>query len=153
MNRPDRDRLEVRRPDQGVTLLIALVYLSLIGIMASTMLASVHRWLDQERRHAIRAQAQAIAEAGLETALLEISKLPDGSYDGEPTTAFGEGQFRVVVQQSSEDELLLVASGELLHQGFPIARRSIDVRVDSTGRIIQWGQWTTEEVARHEPDQ
>ena len=152
MNRLDMNKMAERRPDQGVTLLIALVYLSLIGIMASAMLTSVHRWLDQESLHANRVQAQAIAEAGLATALHEISKQSDRSYRGERATAFGGGRFQVIVRRTSSEELTLVATGEILHQGIPIARRSIDVRVDNAGQIIQWGQWSSEEVGHDEAD-
>ncbi len=114
-----------RRESNGVALYLALGYLAILMLTAGTFLTLLNRALSAETRAEGHEAAGALAEAGIEKALAELGRGPDG-YRGEADTPLGHGRFSVeVVPREGPRTYQIVSTGELLGDDFVIARTRV----------------------------
>ena len=139
---PNYERAPSLRPDeQGAALFLSLAYLTAMTILASVAFSAVHQSMKGRlvaERHMV---ALAIAEGGLEKALWELERDPEG-YRGETESPLGEGQFLVTVDPNDESgRYTIIAVGERLSDGRTIYGVAITakVRIENGGaQIFSW---------------
>lgn len=128
--------------NEGVALLLTLGFLVVLVLFTSVFLASLNRAMTQQTVAERDQRGMAIAEGGLDKALVELRRAPD-TYAGEENTPLGSGAFTVAVTRDGEPGLYrIVAAGVSRLNGPPGERACItaEVRFSREGvlRELRW---------------
>lgn len=120
---------------RGQVLLLALVFFGVFFTLVVALVAFLFIFLRSEQFSVARAQALALAEAGIEKTIYELNQNP--LYLGETNTALGTGTFTTAVTTIDTNTRLVTASGEV-PAGVLTARRTVTVRVALSSAVISF---------------
>ena len=135
------DFRQARQRRRGSALLVAVSFMGALAILAAMVLQQVSArrtlWNDMHQH----SKAVALAEAGVETVLVEMRR--DRAYKGEEHTPLGEGSFSVAVVPSDKPGGYRIESaGVVGDESFAHAkaRLVIEARFDSQGNLhtVSW---------------
>lgn len=129
--------MRAKRSEQGMILIVAIGMLGILSLIAAGAVLScamAKRGLAKQR---LRARAEAIAEAGIETGLFELARNP--AYRGERDVQVTGGSVDIAVRPARERGGMIVeARGRALSSGLPLAQISVKIIAcrGSDGRYV-----------------
>lgn len=125
-----------RRRQRGLALVAVLWLVMLLAIIAASFTKSARTQIDLGRNAVEKAKAEALAEAGVNRAILGLLRPdPAAQWRGDGTVyalTFGGGEVRVAIQDEAGKIDLNTASDELLHGLFT----SIGLADDEAGVLV-----------------
>lgn len=135
-----------RKGSEGTALFMVLGYLAAMTLLASVFAAALHRTLDRQNFAEKRLVAAAIAEGGLEKALVALEAHPD-TYRGETGTPLGAGRFTVeVIPGDASGEYRILSEGALVYDGVALHRVEVQAVVRFKGRRLEALRWSERTV-------
>ena len=120
----------------GAALLLAIGYLAILSTFAGAYLAGVHRTVDGFHRAERIQTARALAEAGVDRAIVMLKS--DPAYAGEEDLVLGEGTVTIVVS-TSDSGTTITSTGVLIRSELDWPQR-LEVSL-STGATISSWEW------------
>lgn len=133
--------------NEGAALFLALGYVTAVTLFASLFLASINRGIEGCTYREAEQQCMAIAEAGLEKALVALRRAPE-AYRGEQDTALGAGAFNIAVTPGEQPGCYrIVSTGTLRDETDVYARARIEAEAclsaDRALRALRWLEVST----------
>ncbi len=111
----------------GQIFILSLIVLTLV-LINTTLIISNALLLSQTSNYSIKSfQAGYLAEAGVDKAIASLNKSP-GSYNGEPKTLLGEGEFEVKISNLGSNKLI-ESTGYIPNKASPKAKRSVKIQI------------------------
>lgn len=133
-----------RHPNRGYIILFALIVSAVVMTVTAAFFNYYGSGVRAMRAALVGAQAQALAEAGIDNAVYELNQ--NGSYTGESNTALGGGVFTVSVATVDSSTKRITATGFVPDSANPTATKkvvqasaSIDTEVVSFAFGVQAG--------------
>ncbi len=124
------------RHQQGYVLLLALVFFGIFFTVASAYIGSVTSSARSARADVASAQAQALAEAGIDKAVYQLNQ--NGSYSGETNTALDAGVYTIVVSNVNTNTKRLTVTGSVPNATNPVATKVVTVLVNINTSTISF---------------
>lgn len=127
--------------EQGSALLTALIFIVVLGTLASAFLYHIMATNSSLKRASHLQIAFNLAEAGIDKALAELSRSP--FYLGEEDTPLGEGTFSVSVltAEKNSEETFIISTGYLPHSREPKAKKTVKVTVQYQNGSLAITSW------------
>lgn len=118
-----RNRRDRRAGHQnGYLLLVTLVFFSALFVLSAAFVQSTVVYTKFERNAVAKAQALALAEAGIDKAVYELNQ--SASYTGESDTALGPGTFTISVSSIDGNTKAITATGYVPNDSSPLASQT-----------------------------
>lgn len=129
---------------RGSALILAIGYLAVVTILASTFLTMLNRSVTYATQTEHEQACLNIAEGGLDKALAVLRVQPR-SYRGEANTPLGEGRFSVTVEPGAGAGAYRVTStAEVVGGGHVLAQARVAAEIELTGsgavRTLRWSE-------------
>ena len=136
LNTVNREPTTANRPGQGM--IIALVFLAVVLIIASSLFTRVADFIRFGSNSVMNEQATELADAGIDYATQRLNDLagayPDASGAGTDTQALSTGQVVIQIVNKSQNLKTITATGYIPNTTNPRAKRTVkaDVGIDTT---------------------
>lgn len=124
------------RAQGGYILLTALVFAAMFTSVSVGLINAVTQSARVERANVAVAQAQTIAEAGIDKAVYELNQ--SGSYTGESGTSLGAGMFTTSVAAVNSSTKSITSTGYVPNAVKPTAKRTIKVNVGVNSSVVSF---------------
>ena len=135
------DRRKRPECERGLALVAVVMYLGIIGLLASAFFVTVNRELSQVAAQENREVSLALAEGALDKALAEL--LRDPAYAGEAETSLGDGVYAVTVEPGTDGyDFRIDAVGRLVDEGLVRAEARILADAAIAGGRVTALRWT-----------
>lgn len=135
----------------GTALILALGYLTIMTLLASSFLAALRMRMNEHRLNEKHTVALYIAEAGVHAAMAKLQS-DSSDYTGEENTTLGEGRFSVQVKPGdASHEFVIVSTGELVAAKRGVYRMRIDARVSIGEKATEIRQWKVRKLRSTNP--
>lgn len=118
---------------KGAILLTALVFFSVTFALAAALMSYSVIYVGDVRASVLEAQAQALADAGLERAIIRVAQ--DAGYTGE-VFELGNGEVEIALESEDADTKRVIATGYIPSRTDPLHMVSVQVDLEGgTGAI------------------
>src|SRR3990167_9414719 len=124
-------------PRRGQVMIIALVFLAVVLIIASSLFSRVADFIRFGSRSVEKEQATQLADAGIDYATQRLNDLagayPDLDGEGTDTQTLSTGEVVITVDNKSQNLRTITATGYIPNSTNPRAKRTVkaDVIIDS----------------------
>jgi hypothetical protein len=130
--------LYTSNPERGQILLVSLVFLGIFLSITTSLLGLLVTYAKSERTTVARAEALALAEAGVDLAMYRLNA--DPSYTGEVATPMGNGTFTTSISPINSSAKLVTSSGTVVSNGVSATRTVVvTASIDSTLISFRYG--------------
>lgn len=124
---------KTKAKEQGMIIILALIFMAVLLAMSAALVGYSTVQIKAGRIDVSAQQALALAEAGLDNA---ISKLNQGTYNGETATALGAGMFTVTISTLGTGNKLVTSIGYIPDNVNPIATRTVKAQININSSTV-----------------
>ena len=121
---------------RGSVLLFALVVSGIVMAVTTSFFGYFGSAVRAERFAVASAQAQALAEAGVDSAIYNLNQNP--SYTGETDTALGGGTFSVSVASITGSTKRVTVTASVPSSAHPVATKAVQVTASINSTIVSF---------------
>jgi len=124
------------RKQRGSALMIALIFLAVLGTATTATWRAMHMELSASREQRLQESAYFLAEAGLEKALVLLRE--DAAYRGEEDTPLDTGAFTVLVTPLEPGHFSIESTGYVAPNADRTGRHTLvaQLRLAPDGRVL-----------------